>query len=318
MLRGILLFGLGIILGLAITPLIFGGSQKVLSSHQVREGEQSLINPLLECEVATNVNENLTPFKGVIQKTVDNLLQRKDASHISVYFRDLNNGPWFGINEKEDFIPASLLKVPIMISFLKRAETEPTILEKKITYEAPRNPVRPHFSATKSIQIGTTYTVQELLEYMIVYSDNEAKDLLVLAAENGQIEKVFFDLGVELESDSLDINVKNYASFFRILFNSSYLRRDLSQFALKLLSHAEFSKGLRAGVPASFPIAHKFGEKWRNPNEDKQLHDCGIIYYPGHPYLLCLMTRGDDFDALTHVLTSISRVVFEEVTNQAN
>jgi len=27
-----------------------------------------------------------------------------------------------------------------------------------------------------------------------------------------------------------------------------------------------------------------------------QLHDCGIVYYPETPYLLCVMTKGWNFE----------------------
>ncbi len=50
------------------------------------------------------------PFKDRVNELVEGMLSAGRASHISVYFRDLNNGPWFGINEKEEFSPASLLK----------------------------------------------------------------------------------------------------------------------------------------------------------------------------------------------------------------
>ncbi len=51
---------------------------------------------------------------------------------IGIYVRNLNNGPWFGINEDEKYSPASLMKVPILITFLKWIESDPNILTRKI------------------------------------------------------------------------------------------------------------------------------------------------------------------------------------------
>jgi hypothetical protein len=47
-----------------------------------------------------------------------------------------------------------------------------------------------------------------------------------------------------------------------------------------------------------------------------QLHDCGIIYYPGNPYLLCVMTRGTDWSALEKTIQTISAMTYKEVDSR--
>ena len=44
-----------------------------------------------------------------------------------------------------------------------------------------------------------------------------------------------------------------------------------------------------------------------------ELHDCGIIYYPNHPYFLCVMTKGADFPVLAGVIREVSQTAWEEV-----
>ncbi len=63
-------------------------------------------------------------------------------------------------------------------------------------------------------------------------------------------------------------------------------------------------------------VAHKFGERSFLDKKTKQLHDCGIVYHPAKPYVLCVMTRGDDFDKLSAVLRSVSALVYQEVDAQ--
>ena len=67
-------------------------------------------------------------------------------------------------------------------------------------------------------------------------------------------------------------------------------------------------------------MAHKFGENTdidltTGTQVDKELHDCGIVYVPQKPYLLCVMTRGQDFNSLTNVISSISKIVYNLVTS---
>jgi beta-lactamase class A len=79
------------------------------------------------------------------------------VSDIGVYYRDLNNGPWFGVNERQDFLPASLLKLPLMLNFYKIAETRPQVLQEKLTLQErfPLDGLKQLFPPQQEIQPGT-------------------------------------------------------------------------------------------------------------------------------------------------------------------
>ena len=110
------------------------------------------------------------------------------------------------------------------------------------------------------------------------------------------------------------MSVEEFATFFRVLYNATLLSKDMSEKALDLLARAEFKEGLVEGVPASVTVAHKFGERVFGSNgEIKELHDCGIVYYPEHPYLLCVMTKGSSFEYLDDGIREISHIVYEKV-----
>lgn len=106
---------------------------------------------------------------------------------------------------------------------------------------------------------------------------------------------------------------KSYAFFYRVLYGSTYLTRAMSEKALELLTTPDFTDGLVAGVPAHTTVAQKFGEhsfEGVPDTESKQLHDCGIVYHPEHPYLLCVMTKGSDFQRLSKVIKEVSETVY--------
>ncbi len=290
-------------------------SEKISEIRQrLNIGEYKFVNPLLECDDIENVsNKKINEIKLKTQDLINKELGKENISFISVYFRDLNNGPWFGINEKEKFMPGSLLKVPLMMSIFKIAESNPGILQEKILYEGGDASIQ-HFKPEKKIEPKKIYTVEDLLEMMIKYSDNSAAVILNQYITPEQTKESYIDLGVEIPSDSqYSIFVRTYASFFRILYNATYLNDELSEKALQLLSQATFKDGLRDGVPMSIAISHKFGEKEADENNPNQLHDCGIIYYPLKPYVLCVMTRGDDFEKMAGVIKNISSLVYKEI-----
>lgn len=282
-----------------------------------RENYQ-FINPLLECE-STNFSQNaaLDPLKKQLITTIDYLKRDQQLTYASIYIRDLNVGPWLGINEEDDFSPASLIKVPIMITYFKAAEKNPEILKEKIltgpTTESNTQSILPSITLIPN----QSYTVEELIEKMIIYSDNQAYELLQNKIDNKLLAKTYTDLGIDI-SKAYDnpngniIPVKSYAAFFRILFNASYLNKDMSEKALSLLSKVKYSDGLVRGVNNPMvTIAHKFGERTYEATGEKQLHDCGIIYIPQKPLLVCIMTRGNNFNNLSSSITKISKIVYQ-------
>ena len=77
-----------------------------------------------------------------------------------------------------------------------------------------------------------------------------------------------------------------------------------------------FKDGLLAGVPRDVTVAHKFGSRRIGESEKVQLHDCGIVYAPERPYILCVMTQGSDFTKLAGVIKSISANVYQSVATE--
>jgi hypothetical protein len=45
----------------------------------------------------------------------------------------------------------------------------------------------------------------------------------------------------------------------------------------------------------------------------RELHDCGIVYLPDNPYLLCVMTKGNDFAKMEKIIEEISRLSYERL-----
>ena len=162
---------------------------------------------------------------------------------------------------------------------------------------------------------ASSYSVRELIERMIIYSDNDAFNLLTKNIDYQLVKGVHQDLGLPLPQENTPedfITVKEYAGLFRVLYNASYLSREMSENALSILSHAAYQDGLVRGVGEQVELAHKFGIR-KGENGINQLHDCGIVYFPEHPYLICIMTKGSDIQALTQTLQDLSHITYEQV-----
>ncbi len=302
-----------------------------LDIEQTREvtsgAKYKFINPLLTCDLTYKKDlQQFLVLKEAINKVIQTHVAANDVQTVSIYF-DTRDGKWLGINTNELYFPASLMKVPLMIAYLKKSETHPEVLNKKIWYDGSFNlNVIEYFRAPSTLTANHFYTVDELLNRMIVNSGNNSTVLLANNIESSILEGIYNDLGVSLSAaDSVALpdymTVKSYSNFFRILYNASYLNRAMSEKALNILSQATFDRGIRAGVPTATLVADKFGERNnsndpQDPTSAKQLHDCGIVYYPDHPYLLCIMTKGTNFEKLAAALKDISETVYRFVDAQ--
>lgn len=270
------------------------------------------INPLLECDGAQDLlTGEFRPSVQKVRHLVDTYKDAGDITSAAVYFRDLNNGPWFGIAEKEPFAASSMLKVAHLMAVYKAAETDAELLKRPIQYTFVYHAEPQTILAQQRITVGETYTVEELVRRMIVYSDNEALYLLQDKVPESNADHIYADLNLEFTQEN-EISIRGYSTIFRILFNSSYLDYTLSEQALKLLTQTTFEDGLRAGIPISIPVAHKFGER-ALANASKQLHDCGVVYYPDHPYLLCVMTRGNSLEKQASVIAAVSKEIYQQM-----
>ncbi|KND46769.1 MAG: b-lactamase [Parcubacteria bacterium C7867-006] len=296
------------------TPIFESKISRLTEKH---EGGGVFTSPLLECssDGGDGIFDQIKISKPEMINFVNTLLAKNKVDFISVYIRDLNNGPWIGINEKEEFIGSSLLKVPILISYMKLAEDDKSILDKKIKYTTKILSDDQYYPSEKVLEVGGEYTVNELLEYMTYYSDNNAADLLAEEIDDSKMDKVFEALGLGKPQFNVPypVNVRNYAGFFRILFNASYVNKEYSEKTLEMLSRTKFDRGLTALLPKNIVVSHKFGI--RSDNGLNQLHDCGIVYYPDHPYLICVMSRGGSFEDLSSAIAQISEFVYNQVNN---
>ena len=294
-----------------------------IAVREKNDGRYEFIDPLLSCTLPdSGAAVPASPLQSEIASYVAAKTQTGDITGASVYFRDLTGSRTVSVNGTDKYNPASLLKVPTMLTYYRIAETDPDILSKKIYYDGSfdNNKIE-HFQDPNVIVPGRSYTVDELISSMIVHSDNNAALLLGQNVDPSLLMEAYTDLGIGLpqNGDSGDfITVASYVYFFRVLYNSTYLSREYSEKALRLLSQTTFSQGITASVPADTNVSHKFGERVElNPTDGsvqkRELHDCGIVYVPGHPYFLCVMTKGQDFDKLSAVIRQISKMASDSI-----
>lgn len=286
-----------------------------------RQRDFSFTQPLLLFE---NENEapELLPLKRQVSFLINQLIAENTIENASVYVNRLSADQWFSINPGYTFTPASLLKIPYLMIYLKQSEKDPGLLDRKYTMSERKSFIPDQSFKSKGIEFGKPYSVRDLLTYMIVYSDNNATFLLDQHLDYEALQKLFMDIGMEkpdLTRTDYKLTVFDYSKFFQVLYGATYLNHANSEYALSLLAQCDFRKGMVSGVPAGITVAHKFGEGGRlDKGGIREFHESGIIYLQNDPVVVSIFTRGKNVNFLPEAISRLTKEIVSGINGLAN
>lgn len=313
------IFVVGMILGYLVhSPNATSSFSLVLDSNT----SYTFIKPLLGVSTQKSQNQKMDSLRQKIAQAAATL-PKNSLTRYSYYFRDLTTGEWTGINETDQYDPASMLKIVVALAVYKQDEVTPGFLSRNLVYTqdlANINAAFP-FAPPIALTVGRSYSIPFLLKEMLSDSDNAAKDLLLSSVDQAVIDRVYTDLLIPKPNDSnsvgYTISPADYTRFLRVLYYGTYdISWSNSNQLLQLLAKATFTNGLVAGVPNTVPVAHKYGEHVIGTNKVErgiELSDCGIVYHPTSPYVICVMTEGTDPLVLSNFIAQASRLTYDEI-----
>ncbi|MFM1875177.1 MAG: hypothetical protein RL266_914 [Bacteroidota bacterium] len=290
---------------------------KTLIKVNNRSYQEGLVHPLLQCFVDS---VSLLPTKSLINTYITDALKTDSVEDASVFLIHFNSESYININGGARFRPGLLMRVPHMMALLKASEKKPELLYRKFLYEGnPDQNEQP--ISYKPLVSGQQYTVIQLIENMVYGSDQEALDLLYTSSLNdSEIWKQFFEmLGISHlwvnNRFSGNMTTEEYAKFFRILYNSTFLNNRNSELALEILSKNKLKRGIRKGVGKDDITALRLGEMlYEQGNKSMvELHEAGIVYAEDNPYVLCIMTKGTSAEQQMQLIEKISSTVYSSM-----
>lgn len=257
-------------------------------------------------------SERLRPLKSALATDISNFVAQGFATSISLHFLDLNTSEWIAINGNEGYTPGSLVKVPVVMSFLKKSENEPDFMGRKLFFDPGIPPIPLQTYIVDPIKRGNSYTMRELLERIMRDSDNYSTALV-----NPQIDYHYFNMLYTDLNQSVpnmhDINyvtnVIDYSRFLNVLYNCTWLTEKNSEMAISWLTASSFNGGIKKHIPGDIQVARKFGEY--GVGSTKQWHESAIVFQTNRPYLLTVMTKGVDNEKLMQVISDLSKVTYE-------
>ena len=130
------------------------------SFSMLRKHDKKLIAPLLMANVNVE-SQKMGVLKADLNMTIGEWEKKGHVKSVSVYLRDLNDGSWINIDGTEQFMPGSLLKVPIMITWLKQEMEHPGTLKKEYVFTKPAQNLPAQAYESSSIIPNKKYKVSQ-------------------------------------------------------------------------------------------------------------------------------------------------------------
>lgn len=268
-----------------------------------------LLSPRIFIEEKNDIFVNMMPLRNALRTYIET--QEED---MSLYFEYLPSGVSIGINDTQEYEMASLIKLPVIMMIYNK------LLKKEITKDTMLSLEKQHIDSSYGDLwkegVGADFTVMEMIEKSLIDSDNTAHQLLYSLLNVDEKKQLFsnIDMRVEEKEGILVpfITAKSYASILKTLYLSSYLPPELSQEVLQLLTQTKTKSGITQGVDQGVVVAEKSGELELAQQIDV-LNNCGIVYYPKRPYILCILVHGEDEEGIYKKMAFISKLIFSYV-----
>lgn len=239
----------------------------------------------------------------------------KQEQKISIYFEYLPSGSSIGINDTEEVQMASLLKLPTVMAVYKKIEEGE--LTKGQVLTAIQKDLDPLYGNFWKQGVGASLTVEEAIRKTLIESDNTTQKMLYRTLSPEDEHRLHNELDARMETVGTKtipyISAKSYSSFLRSLYLASYLNRNSSNEILSILTESTFDDGVEAGVDAQIKVAHKTGNIDVDGKE-RVTNDCGIIYIPQRPYILCIFVKGGTEKQAQESMQYLSGMIYGYVT----
>lgn len=322
--RGGILFlvlGLGFLMGRR-----FGDDSLSSVPQQLRmmRYEYDYIRPLLACDFSVQAGQTeWAELQPKLETTVQTLVKEGKFEKLSVFFRDFGTAATISVRPEDTFFPASLNKVPLMMTVLKMTEKDESFWTTQLdTVQLANSNQGQEITPKAVVNPGEKVTVEQAVERMIRHSDNNGFYALLPHLDVQAYRQIHNDLRIPYETIDKSfedfMTAEDYSYFLRVLFSATYLNPEESERALALLAESDYGNALRAGVNSAIPVAHKFGLLTREAEpKERELHDCGIVYYPNNPYLLCVMSKSTlPLSEIEATIAGISKTVYDYVSQK--
>jgi len=245
------------------------------------------------------------------------LMQRIRAAkgHVSFYYAPLDGGNIQTYNPDEALIAASVIKIPVMVEAFRQMECG--LLSADETHVLRDGEKKPSCGVLNRLHEGLELTVMDLVELMIVLSDNTATNILIdrlgignvndtlrsLGLERTVLRRKLFDREAKAKGLENTVTARETGRLLEMMYRGTLVSEAASAKMLDILKAQRLNGKLPFYLHGrGIPVAHKTGE------DDGITHDVGIVFAES-PFVLCMLSNETDVPEFERLIQDAADVL---------
>lgn len=238
---------------------------------------------------------------------------RNASGRVSLYYQPLDGGRALMHNENEPLIAASVIKIPIMVEAFRQFEAG--ILSPDDIHVLRDAEKMPSCGALNRMHDGLEVSLRDLVELMIVLSDNTATNILIdlLGKDNvnatlqaygitrSVLRRKLFDREAHLAGIENTVTAQDMGILLEKMYRGELVSEAASREMLEILRNQKLNGKMPFYLkPRGIASAHKTGE------DDGITHDVGIVF-ARNPFVLCMLSNETDVPVYERLIQETAR-----------
>jgi len=245
------------------------------------------------------------PDYGPLRQEVAGYLNTLTGTY-GIYFKDMESGQTFGINENVPIPPASCIKVPVVLYLYRQVAAGTLHWNDRVRYDRASDYQVGAGALQYTARNGDTFSLRCLATVAITISDNVAHNMLVRYLGYGNVMNYIRSIAPN--------TTRPYGSALTTARDMGAIAEAVARFArenpeeggrlINDLSHTIFHVGIPGKLPPELQVAHKEG------SINGVANDMGIVFGK-RPYILVVLSQGiTDEDTGFRNIAEISRIIY--------
>ncbi|RJQ27848.1 MAG: serine hydrolase [Peptococcaceae bacterium] len=234
-----------------------------------------------------DINTSLPDYEP-LKKQLESYLATRKATY-GIYFKDLNTGATWGINDLTPIPAASTIKVPYVLYLNEQVAAGRLKMEQRIAYDSNTDYAGGSGYLKETAADGDRFTLRVLSNLAITLSDNVAYKMIKrVTGEENVLAYMKAMGGTTIGGNGQDnTTARDMAAYMEGVINFSRRNPALGNRLIDDLANPIWHYGLPGKLPDNVKVAHKEGDLPGVSN------DVGIVF-ASRPYIISILSMNQD------------------------
>ncbi len=229
-----------------------------------------------------------------MESLLENL--KKQPGHIGFFYKNMITGETLGYNEHDCYIPASIIKLPMIMEIYRLAELGEVDLSEKL--HITDKDKMPSCGALNSFSGEVDVDIRTLCNLMITISDNTATNVLIshfgtekfnegfskIGLNKTRVNRLLFDAEAAKKGIQNSVTPYEIGMLLELLYEGKYVNESVSQKILEVLLKQQLKHKIKEMLPLGTKVASKTGD------DDNISSDVGIVFAK-QPFVVCFISN---------------------------